>query len=103
MRGLKALVIGMGALIAVGLGVVVVTIASRIDGGDDDAALSGAFGRVTVTLPAGALIVETVAEGGRLLVRVARDGAPPRIVVIDLASGRKLGEIELPAADAAPR
>ena len=64
MRALKALVIGMGVLIVVGLAVVVVTIANRtIDGGkpSTDAAFA---------LPDGAEVLETALDGDRIALRL---------------------------------
>ncbi len=98
MRGLKALVIGMGILIVIGLAVVVVTIAKRTSdrsGGGADTAPTGRVFATDVAIPAGARVVETTADGGRVLVRLALPGGKSRILVIDAATGRRLGTIDL--------
>lgn len=119
MKALKALVIVMGGLILVGLAVVIVTVARRAGAPADrpEAAAPGmppagvspplagaapfAFGAVRVPVPHGFAYDGVEAEAGRLLVRLrARDGRG-RIVVLDLATGRPLGTVEV-APEAAP-
>jgi len=102
MRALKALVIGMGILILIGLAAVVVAVIQRAgDDGDDDPSTvrSGApaergFGDVRVRLPPGAQVIGTSADGGRLIVHLRLAGGEARILVIDLATGKRLGAIE---------
>ena len=84
MRALKALVIGMGVLIVVGLVVVVVTIANRtLDGGkpSTDAALA---------LPDGAEVLETALDGDRIAFRLRLADGTRAIHVFDLATGRRV-------------
>ena len=60
MRALKALVIGMGVLIVVGLAVVVVTIAKRADDAKPEAASAERrMGTAPLAVPAGATVLET--------------------------------------------
>lgn len=93
---LKALVIGMGALIVAGFAVVVVTIANRASRTPAARQAAGPeFGAVRLRMPAGSQVVETVAEGGRLVLRVALKDGSGRLVVIDLETGRRLGTIDL--------
>ena len=103
MRGLKGLVIGLGVLIAIGLTVVVVTVFNRM-GGDSLAgtAKSGApgtpheaFGDVKIALPAGATVLRTEIADGRLVVHLTSRHGGARVLVIDLASGKTLGTVEL--------
>ena len=82
MRALKGLVIVMGALIVAGLVTVVVTIANRtVDGG---AATEAAF-----ALPAGAEVLETALDGGRIALRLRLADGTAAIHVFDLATGRR--------------
>ncbi len=98
MRALKALVIGMGILILIGFAAVVVAVIQRA--GDDPSTIrSGApaepvFGDVRMKLPPGAQVIGTSADGGRLIVHLKLAGGEARIVVIDLATGKRLGAIE---------
>ena len=113
MKALKALVITMAVLIAAGLAVIAVTIFNRATTADraprqassitgPNAAGPGrieapprAFGAVRETLPPGARIVSTEAEGGRLIVTLALRSGATRIIVLDLDTGRRLGTIDL--------
>jgi hypothetical protein len=115
MRALKALVIVMGILILAGLAAVAFTVARRAGAPADEPVATGtppgisapaagagtpAFGTVQVPLADGYAYDGATAEGGRLLVRLrGRDGRG-RIVVLDLATGRRLGIVEV-APDAA--
>ncbi len=103
MRALKALVIGMGILILIGFAAVVVAVIQRAgdSGGADPAAVrSGAtaqraFGDVRVSLPPGAQVIGTSTDAGRLIVHLRLAGGQARVLVIDLATGKRLGVIEL--------
>ena len=82
MRALKGLVIVMGALIVAGLVTIVVTVANRtLDGG---AATEAAF-----ALPAGAEVLETALDGGRIALRLRLADGTTAIHVFDLATGRR--------------
>ncbi len=84
MRALKALVIGMGVLIAAGLITVVVTIANRtLDGG-------GPPSEAALALPPGAEVLETALDGGRIALRLRLPGGAQAIHVFDLATGRRV-------------
>ena len=124
MRALKGLVIGMGVLIAVGLTIVVVTIAMRLTGpegaegqraaadGGDTTPGSGAqgpgarapgprpFGELQLGMADSCRIAGAAATGGTLVVRLngpGRDGCG-QLVVVDPARGRVLGRIRPGAA-----
>ena len=82
MRALKGLVIVMGALIVAGLVTIVVTVANRtLDGG---AATEAAF-----ALPAGAEVLETALDGGKIALRLRLADGTTAIHVFDLATGRR--------------
>jgi hypothetical protein len=123
MRALKGLVIGMGALIVVGLTIVIVTIAMRATGGTGDGASGGdaravasspgaapaaseqgarPFGELQLGMADSCRIAGAVSSGGTLVVRVdgpAKDGCD-QLVVVDPSQGRVLGRIRPGAASA---
>ena len=111
MHSLKALVIVMGVLIATVSGLLVYGLAQR----SSDPAFSffgtatapaapaaaetpsgtAPFGDVTVRLPAGCQVEDMRPDGGRLFLRVGpAAGACAQIVVIELATGRVLGNVK---------
>ena len=84
MRALKALVIGMGVLIAAGLATVVVTIANRtLDA--DRPPTEAAF-----AIPDGAEVLETALDGDRVAFRLRLSDGTAAIHVFDLATGRRV-------------
>ncbi len=113
MQALKALIIGMGVLIFAGFGVIAVTLYNRAtapedSGGQAESAGTAApgagaatevplpsFGRARLGLPAGSRVVETTADGGRLILRVRGPDGAETIHIIDLATGTRLGTIEV--------
>jgi len=115
MRWLKGLVIGMGALILVGLTVVIVEFARRAAAPPEPAALDSgrpappiagaerapafgaapAFGETRIALPPGALVEETVAAEGRLIVRLGLPDGHAALLLIDARTGRRLGLVRL--------
>lgn len=82
-QALKALVIGMGVLIVIGVTVIVVTVFNRIQDRDGAAA---APERLEVAIPEGATLLEVVPNGQRLVLRLETpDG--PQVMVVNLRSG----------------
>lgn len=106
MRALKAFVIGMAILLSVGVVVVVVAIVQRAGDVGAPAPVSAPasvgsssdFGATRLALPAGAEIVDMVAEGERLILRLKLAGGAEQLIVLDLGSGRALGTVELERA-----
>ncbi len=98
MQALKALVIGMGVLIVAGFVLLVIGLANKFSQGGKEG-----FGAAEVAVPDGCSVVETLAEGDRLLLRL--EGPAERgcaqIVVVDLESGAVRGRLRL-APGAAP-
>ncbi len=90
---LKALVIGMGVLIVIGLAVVIVTIASR-------SLEPEAASETRWRLPPGAEIAGWRLAGSDLVVRLDREGAVS-FWTFDRRSGQRRGEIVL-ESDPAP-
>ncbi|MDP7539407.1 MAG: hypothetical protein QF726_02925 [Alphaproteobacteria bacterium] len=82
-QALKALVIGMGMLIVIGVTVIVVTVFNRTQ---DRARDVEAPERLDVAIPAGAKLLEMVPNGQRLVLRLETpDG--DQIMVVNLRSG----------------
>lgn len=116
MQVLKVVVVVMGALIAVGIGVIVYTLIERgaeqladePEAGAPPAAASDgapaphlapsppmAFGDVALGLPANSRVQQMVVAGDRLIVSVLVPEEGERIVVLDLSSGAALGSVAL--------
>jgi hypothetical protein len=87
MKALKALVIGMGVLILVGLAVVVAAIVSKFGGGDTPAEVAGPR---HLDLPEGCRIAAMTATEDRLALRVTGPVAADcaRILLIDPDTGK---------------
>jgi hypothetical protein len=118
MRALKTLVVIMGVLIVLVSGFLVYGLMQRssdpnfsffgkaqpkaaatsgpaVPLATDSAAGLAPFGDVTVRLPAGCTVEDMKPDGGRLFVRVGpASGACSQIVVVDLASGKVLGNVK---------
>jgi len=102
MHALKVLVIAMGVLLVAGFAVLVATVAGRLSHrGEPSAAIAAGaakaagFGNATVTLPAGAKVVEMRAAGSRLVLRLLRADGGEALLVLDPDTGVTLGTIEL--------
>jgi hypothetical protein len=89
MAALKLLVVVMGALIVVGVGVLIYAMAVRFE------APRGAYTDAKLALPAGARVIDMTAAGDRLVLRVALPDATERLLVVDLQHGRQIGALEL--------
>lgn len=92
MRGLKALVIGMGILIVAGLVIVgwaVVNQAGNLSNG------SKGFDPAAIDLPAGAVVRETRLDGNRIVVRIDLAAGGSRLLILDARTGELSGTIDL--------
>lgn len=97
-RGLVALVIVMGAVVAIGLIVVVVTIASRLinaSRGDGQGQAPAGFEAADIPITEGCQVMESLTDGGRLILRLGTAGRCNQMLVIDIASGKLIGRINL--------
>jgi Family of unknown function (DUF6476) len=102
MRALKILVVVLGVLLVGGFITLVVVIAGRIAQRQTAPTATQPapppFAAAPIELPAGARI-ETIAVGpDRIVVHLALPGGNRELVIIDLASGRRLGAIPLRTA-----
>ncbi len=114
MQTLKTLVIVLGVMIVAGIAVVGVTIYHRttnpvnspVPDSTEPAAKPSAepavrtgpgpgFGRVVLELPPGSRIVEMTAEDGRLILRLRLADGGRQILILDMATGKRLGTFEL--------
>ena len=95
MQPLKAFVILMGVLILMGFGGIIGVIAERLVAGGRAPTGATVFQAGAIALPTGAKVVETVAAGDRLVLRIARLEGGEALVVYDLATGRTLGVVAL--------
>lgn len=105
MRAIKALVIGMGILILVGLAILVYGLTNKFgttmsDGGSENGAAADAvaFGTIRATLPAGATVANVQMQGGTAMVHVTLPDGGAQIMVFRLSDGRQTGTIELQPA-----
>lgn len=110
MQALKALVIVLGVMIVAGIAVIGVTIYHRatnlvnspVPGSTEPAVRTGfgpgfgpGFGRVALDLPPGSRVVEMTAEGDRLILRLRLADGGWQILILDMATGKRLGTFEL--------
>ena len=92
MVGIKALLIGMGVLLAAGFVILVVTLLGRMSSADDDGPAQAA-----VRLGAGERLSAARLDGGRVLFQIETpDGA--RVEVRNLADGGLIAKFELAPA-----
>lgn len=96
MRALKLLVIALGVLLLAGVGVLAAAVVWRIDHGHPATASkpTAAPAAHRIVLPAGAKVVATDVDAGRLVARVDMAGGV-RVFVFDLATGAEIATIEL--------
>ena len=93
LRALKTLVVVMGIVLVVGFAALVAVIASRLSRGP--AVPSTPHAAAPLELPAGARI-ETIGVGAdRLAIAVVLLDGRRELIIVDTASGRRLGTIPL--------
>jgi hypothetical protein len=89
-RGLKAVVILLGALIVVAFGLLVVGMLTRFHAKGSE---HTATAENTVALPAGAEILSSDVQGDRLIVR-AKTAGRDEIYIIDTGNGHLVGRVQ---------
>ncbi len=95
----------MGVLIIAGMGVIGVTMVRRITSASTETvettatteATVAGFGQVELAVPAGARLVDMDVDGDRLVLHL-ETAAGPRVLVIDLTTGKTVGAIALAPA-----
>ncbi|MCH7544417.1 MAG: hypothetical protein IIB65_12365 [Proteobacteria bacterium] len=114
MQALKTLVIVLGVVIVAGIAVIGVTIYHRatnpVNSPVPDSPKPAAkpapkpatepgfgpgFGRVVLELPPGSRVVEMTAEDDRLILRLRLADGGRQILILDMATGKRLGTFEL--------
>ena len=96
MRVLQVLVVAMGILIVAGIAWLGAVIVGRMS--HRGLAPAPMFSAAPVAIPPGARVEALSAGGGRLVVGLALADGDRRILILDLATGKPLGSIELRAA-----
>ena len=95
MRALKILVVVMGIMIVGGFAALVVVIVGRVSHrGPAPAETPRAFAR-PIDIPRGARIEAMTAGGDRLVVGLELPDGNRQLLIIDLATGARLGTVEL--------
>ncbi len=102
----KVAAVVMGIMIVVGVAVIGVTIAKRLSGAGDEvtavvpaAAPAIPFGERALALPKGAKVTALALESGRLAVALNLAEGGTAILMIDAATGQRLGLIRLTEAE----
>jgi hypothetical protein len=90
MRALKALVIGMGVLIVAGIVVLVYAIVDKAGAPE-----TASFAPAEIVIPKGAAVAETALGDGRIALRLRLADGSGRLILIDAATGRVTGTMEL--------
>ncbi|HTV43751.1 MAG TPA: DUF6476 family protein [Stellaceae bacterium] len=100
MRALTVFVVIMGVVIVVGFGVVAAVIAGRMSRGAPVAgtAIAGHSFATSLDLPQGARIAAMTTAPDRLILQLALPDGSSRLVILDLATGARLGSIALKPA-----
>ena len=97
MRGLKILVVVMSVMLVAGFAALIVAIAAKISHRVAAPTTSPAFAARAIDIPRGARVEAMTADTDRLVVDLALPDGGRRIIVVDLATGTRLGTIELHA------
>jgi hypothetical protein len=98
MRALKIAVVVMGVMLVVGFATLVVVIAGRISRGGSGPTAARAFTSQPIEIPRGARIEAMTAGPDKLILGLALPEGGRELVVIDLATGTRLGTIDLHSA-----
>lgn len=97
MRGVMIVAIVMGVMIVVGTIVLIAVIIGRFEHPAAPAALARPYA-APVAIPHGARVAAMTIEADRLILDLALPQGDQEIVVINLATGARIGTIELRAA-----
>jgi hypothetical protein len=95
MRALKILVVVMGVMLVVGFAALIAVIAVRISRGGSASAPARIFSAPVLDIPRGARIEAMTAGPDRLVLAVVLPEGGRQLLIIDLATGVRLGTIEL--------
>jgi hypothetical protein len=93
MQALKFLVGAMGLLIVAGIVVVAVTIYSRASRMAGPSPAAGDFAGTALPIPPGCRLGEMTSAEGRIWLRLEGGEACDRLLVLDAATGKLVGEL----------
>jgi hypothetical protein len=94
-RALKILVVVMGVMLVVGFAALVALIAGRVSRGGPTPTAARAFGSPSIDIPRDARIEAMTVGPDRLVIALALPEGGRQLLVIDLATGIRLGTIQL--------
>lgn len=97
-RTLTILVVVMGVMILAGFAVLGAMIAVRMSHPSSSSASLRPFAAAPIALPAGARVEAISAGTDRLVIDIALADGDRQLVIIDLATGRRLGTVPLHTA-----
>ena len=95
MQALKALVIILGIFILTAFGFLAYGVATKFGGSKPTVAAKDNFAETRVALPAGTRVIETTFGGGRIILRVVKPDSTEALVLIDAATGVRVGLLHL--------
>jgi len=97
MAGLKALVVVMGVMLVAGVAILIVVIAGRVSQKPAPASAQP-FAAAPIDIPAGGRIEAMSTGPDRVVLDVVLADGSRQLLVIDLATGRRIGTIPLRTA-----
>lgn len=95
MRGLKILVVVMGIMLMVGFTILLGAIAGRVSRNGPSSGAVRQVSAAAIDIPRGARIEAMTAETDRLILALALPEGGQQILIIDLATGTRVGAIDL--------
>jgi hypothetical protein len=98
MRGVMILAIVMGVTLVVGTVVLIAVIIGRVEHPAVPPLAARPYAAAPIEIPRGARVAAMTMEAGRLVVDLALSQGDQEIIVINLATGARIGTIELRAA-----
>jgi Family of unknown function (DUF6476) len=98
MRGLKILVVVMGVMLVLGFAILLAAIAGRISRGSPSPSTPRQVQADAIVIPRGARVEAMTAGTDRLIVALELPEGRRQLLIIDLATGARLGAIDLQPA-----
>ena len=95
LRALKISVIGMGIMLVVGFAALIIVIAGRMSHRAPGSSSTRTAAKATVEIPRGARVEAMTTAPDRLILDLVLPDGNRQIVIIDLATGARVGAIEL--------
>jgi Family of unknown function (DUF6476) len=95
MRALKILVVVMGVLLVIGFAALIAGIAAKMSRDRPGASVERPFAAGAIDIPPGARIETMTASSNRLILDLALPDGERQLLVVDLATGARLGTIAL--------